>query len=81
MTSIHAVSPPGGKGDSGSVSAGGTVVDMGGAVFVVGVVMLGFERDDVELAVAHAAFGHQRIGELADFGRRPLRMTLSRQLS
>ena len=46
-----------------------------------GVMVLGFQRDEVELAVTHAAFGHQRIGELADPRRSPLRMTLSRQLS
>src|SRR5574343_1396573 len=70
MTSIHAVSPPGGSGDSGRASAGGTVVDMGFAVFVVGVMVFSFQRDDVELAVANAALGHQRIGELPDIGRR-----------
>src|SRR5574343_1609305 len=70
MTSIHAVSPPGGSGDSGKASAGGAVVDMGFAVFVVSMVMLGFQRDDVEFAMADAALGHQRIGELPDIGCR-----------
>src|SRR5574343_1771380 len=72
MTSIQACSPPGGSGESPLRSAGGTVVDMGFAAFVVGVMVFGFEGDHVELAVANAAFGHQGVGELSDVGRRAL---------
>src|SRR5574343_1599148 len=74
MTSIHACSPPGGSPDSGSTSpsAGRSIVDMVGTVFVMGMVMLGLQCNHVELAVADAAFGHQRVGKLSDIGRCPL---------
>src|SRR5574343_1934414 len=72
MTSIQACSPPGGSGESPLRSAGGTVVDMGFAACVVGVMVFGFQRDHVELAVADAAFGHQGVGKVPDVGGRTL---------
>src|SRR5574343_112923 len=78
MTSIQACSPPGGSGESAAGSGvkpapgstGGTVVDMGFAAFVVGMVVFGLQRDHVELAVTDATFGHQGVGKLPDVGRR-----------
>lgn len=39
---------------------------------IVGMAMLGFQRHHVEMTMAHAAFGDQRIGELSDIRLLPL---------
>ena len=48
-------------------------------VVAVAALMPGFERDHVKLAVAHAAFGHQGVGEALHVAVNPLRITDSRQ--
>jgi hypothetical protein len=40
------------------------------AVFIVSVVMLGFESDQVEFAMTNTTLGHQRISKLSDISGR-----------
>ena len=67
MTSIQACSPKPSEAAPNGLLAGGTVVDMSFAVFVMSLMAHRLKRNHIELAVADTAFGNQGLGKLPDF--------------